>query len=169
MSQHIVTRFVRSSDLAAISRLHAEVFGPGRFVRTAYRVRESKRVAGLGCTPYCRIALLGDRPIAAVRLTDITIGGEQRALLLGPLVVHPDFAGQGYGRQLTAEALSAAKSAGEQAVILVGDLPYYGRFGFKPVPAGQITLPGPVDPSRLLILELVPGSAEKFRGPVTAA
>ena len=76
------------------------------------------------------MALLGDRLIAAVRFTPITVGGANGALLLGPLAVDPDFAGQGFGKRLIAEAIAAAKAAGLKLVVLVGDEAYYGRFGF---------------------------------------
>jgi predicted N-acetyltransferase YhbS len=152
------------ADLPHVSLLHAKVFGPGRFARTAYRVREhSPEISS-----YCRAAVDGERIIAAVRFTKVGIGGIGGALLLGPLAVDPDFAGQGYGRALIAEALDAAKAAGVRLVVLVGDEPYYGRFGFKPVPPGQITLPGPVDPRRLLAAELAEGALAGSRGIVAA-
>ena len=106
--------------------------------------------------------------VAAVRFTEITVGGAGAALLLGPLVVAPEFAGQGFGRQLIAEALERAKADGVRLVVLVGDEPYYGRFGFHPVPPGQITLPGPVDPRRLLAAELEPGTLAGYRGAIVA-
>jgi predicted N-acetyltransferase YhbS len=114
------------------------------------------------------VALLGDRLLAAVRFTPITIGGADGALLLGPLAVDPDFTGQGFGRRLISEAMGTAKAAGVKLVVLVGDEPYYGRFGFAPVPPGQITLPGPVDPQRLLAAELQPGALPGFNGLIAA-
>lgn len=164
MSPKILHRLMQPADLAQVAELNARVFGPGRFARTAYRVREGAPAL----SPYCRAAILGDRIIAAVRFTEITVGGSHGALLLGPLAVDPEFAGQGHGRQLIAEALEAATADGKRLVVLVGDEPYYGRFGFKPVPLGQITLPGPVDPRRLLAAELVPGALEGYRGIVAA-
>lgn len=164
MSPNVLNRSVAPADLPIIEKLHARVFGPGRFTRTAYRVRE-------GTPPisrYCRAAFLDNRMIAAVRFTEITIGGAGGALLLGPLAVDPDFAGKGFGRALIAEALAAAKAAGIRLVVLVGDEPYYGRFGFHPVPPGQITLPGPVDARRLLAAELEPGALSSYRGAVAA-
>jgi predicted N-acetyltransferase YhbS len=101
-------------------------------------------------------------------MTAIRIGGRRDALLLGPLVVAPEIAGKGFGRALVSEALEAARAGGVRAVILVGDEPYYGRFGFTPVPPGTITLPGPVDPNRILALELVPGALADYRGAVAA-
>lgn len=162
MSPQFTTRPVTPADLPAISRLHAKVFGPGRFTRTAYRIRE-------GTPPissFCRAVMLGDRLIAAVRLTPIVIGGAGGAVLLGPVAVDPDFASQGFGKRLITEAMAAAKQAAVKLVLLVGDEPYYGRFGFQVVPLGQITLPGPVDPQRLLAAELEPGTLAGMRGLV---
>ncbi len=164
MSPNVINRALTEADFAAVSLLHAKVFGPGRFTRTAYRVREGAAPV----SPFCRVALLGERLLAAVRFTPITIGGTDGALLLGPLAVDPDFTGQGFGRRLIAEAMGAAKAAGVKLVVLVGDEPYYGRFGFAPIPPGQITLPGPVDPQRLLAAELQPGALPGFNGLIAA-
>ncbi len=164
MSPNVTNRPLTPADFPAVSRLHAKVFGPGRFTRTAYRVREGAPAL----SPYCRVALLGDRLVAAVRFTPINIGRVGGALLLGPLAVDPDLAGQGFGKRLIGEALEAAKADGVKLVVLVGDVPYYGRFGFSPVPLGQITLPGPVDPQRLLAAELQPGTLAAFNGVIAA-
>lgn len=164
-SPAVTTRSPDLSDLPAISRLHARAFGPGRFARTAYRVREGQSPV----SRYCRVAFADDRLIAALRFTEITIGGKPGALLLGPLAVDPDFANQGYGRQLISEGLEQARGAGIGLVVLIGDVPYYGRFGFAPVPPGSITLPGPVDPARILALELRPGALAEFSGLIRAA
>jgi predicted N-acetyltransferase YhbS len=164
MSPNVTNRPLTPADFPAVSRLHAKVFGPGRFTRTAYRVREGAPAL----SPYCRVALLGDRLVAAVRFTPINIGRVGGALLLGPLAVDPDLAGQGFGKRLIGEALEAAKADGVKLVVLVGDVPYYGRFGFSPVPPGQITLPGPVDPQRLLAAELQPGTLAAFNGVIAA-
>jgi predicted N-acetyltransferase YhbS len=165
MSPNVLNRPVTPEDLPAISALHARAFGPGRFTRTAYRVREGTP----DISRFCRAAVLGDRIIAAVRFTPITIGGKNGALLLGPLVVEPDFAGQGFGRRIIAEAMAAAKADGVHLVVLVGDEPYYGRFGFHPIPPGQITMPGPVDPRRLLAAELQSGALAGARGVIAGA
>jgi len=164
MSPNVTNRPLTPADFPAVSRLHAKVFGPGRFTRTAYRVREGAPAL----SPYCRAALLGDRLVAAVRFTPINIGRVGGALLLGPLAVDPDLAGQGFGKRLIGEALEAAKADGVKLVVLIGDVPYYGRFGFSPVPPGQITLPGPVDPQRLLAAELQPGTLAAFNGVIAA-
>ncbi len=165
MSKPVTTRQAVAADLPAILALNARVFGPGRFARSAYRVRE-----GTGkVTRLCRVAERASGLVAALRMTEVRIGGTPGAVLLGPLAVDPEFRGQGYGRQLVAEALAEAKSLGLSLVILVGDVPYYGRFGFAPVPPGQITLPGPVNPARLLALELQDGALQRYCGVLTAA
>ncbi len=149
-------------DAETLSQLSAEAFGPGRFARSAYRVRE-------GVPPVAALCLAGwreDRLIGGIRFTAIGIGEEKNATLLGPLVVDPVEKGKGFGRALVEEGLKRAKTEGFALVLLVGDMPYYGRFGFTPVKPGQITLPGPVDPARLLALELVPGALATALGQV---
>lgn len=144
---------LRGSDLELVARLHAGAFGPGRFARTAYRIRE-------GAPPFsvhCRAAWSADNTkrlfAGSVTLTEITVGDGAGHWLLGPLVVHASAIKQGIGRRLVEASLASITAlAGNAAVvILVGDLNYYARFGFEVVPRGQITLPGPVDPARLLI------------------
>lgn len=160
----ILVRPAGPDDSADIRGLHARAFGPGRFTRTAYRVREGTPEF----SPFCRVCRIDGRLAAAVRFTPILIGGKGGALLLGPLAVEPDFANQGHGRGLVATALVAARTAGIALVVLVGDEPYYARLGFRPVPQGRIALPGPVDPDRLLAVELTPGSLATFSGVIAA-
>lgn len=141
------SRPMTAEGVVAIERLHDETFGPGALTRSAYRVREGQPPF----TPYCRVLFDGDRLIAAIRYTAITIGGKGDALMLGPLMVAADHAGQGHGRRLTSESLKLARDGGIRFVLLVGDAPYYARFGFQPVlPPGRIRMPGPVDARRLL-------------------
>jgi predicted N-acetyltransferase YhbS len=165
MSQSVIIRPPGPDDVAEIAALHARAMGPGRFARTAYRVRED---GGGAFSPFCRVCLIGGRLVAAVRFTPITIGGREGALLLGPLAVEPAFASQGHGRGLAGRALEDARTAGIALVVLVGDEPYYARLGFRRIPPGQIVLPGPVNPERLLAAELVPGSLAGFSGLVSA-
>jgi predicted N-acetyltransferase YhbS len=164
MPPTVTTRIATPEDLPLIRALQAHVFGPGRFVRTAYRIREG--------TPqlsrFCRVALLGDRLIAALRFTEVAVGGTPGALLLGPLAVDPELKGQGHGRQLVAEGIAAARAAGVALIVLVGDEPYYGKLGFARTAPGHIVLPGPVDPARLLAAELEAGALARFRGLVRA-
>jgi predicted N-acetyltransferase YhbS len=161
----VVTRSAVSEDLPAIIALQALAFSPGRFARTAYRVREGAP----DHSPYCRVAYKGERLVAALRMTEIKVGGRPGALFLGPLAVDPEEAGRGYARRLVAESLDAGRDGGIALVVLVGDMAYYGRLGFAPVPAGQIRLPGPVDPARLLAAELQPGAIANYRGSVAHA
>jgi predicted N-acetyltransferase YhbS len=166
MSEPPITRLARPEDRAAIGALHARAMGPGRFARTAYRVREA---AAAGFSPFCRVCLIGDCLIAAVGFTPVRIGGRDGALLLGPLAVAPDQANRGYGRALAAGALEDARAAGIALALLVGDEPYYARLGFRRVPRGQIIMPGPVAPDRLLAAELRPGALQDYAGPLEAS
>jgi predicted N-acetyltransferase YhbS len=155
-------RLETDGDALALSHLSAEAFGPGRFTRSAYRVRE-------GVPPVkslCLCGLLDRSLVGGIRFTAIRIGETEGAALLGPLVVDPAVKGQGYGRALVEEGLARARGEGFALVLLIGDMPYYGRFGFQPVPPGQIILPGPVDPARLLAVELVPGALAGAAGAV---
>jgi predicted N-acetyltransferase YhbS len=86
--------------------------------------------------------------------------------LLGPLTVEPPFRDRGIGQKLIVRALEEAKAKGHRLVILVGDEPYYGKAGFKAVPKGQVTMDGPVDPTRLLVAELAPGAFDGFAGAI---
>ncbi|MGH6793253.1 MAG: GNAT family N-acetyltransferase [Methyloceanibacter sp.] len=156
-------RLETAADAAGLSQLSAQAFGPGRFVRSAYRVRE-------GIPPVAELCLTGwldQRLIGGIRFTAVKIG-EAEGALLGPLVVDPEVKGRGYGKALVGEGLARAKETGFGLVLLVGDMPYYSRFGFVPVTPGQITLPGPVDPARLLIVELAPGALQGAVGEVKA-
>ena len=159
------TRVVTSADAPAIGRLHAAVFGPGRFARSAYRVREGTDFA----SPFCRVAVDGDRIIASLRLTPVTVGDTPGALLRGPLAVDPACANQGFGRRIVAESFAEAKQAGFKLVLLVGNLSYYARMNFAVVPPGRIWLPGPADPARILACELSPGALADFKGLIAAA
>ena len=148
-------------DGAAIERLHERTFGPGRYARTAFRIREGRR----HLLPVSFTAHIGTLLVGSVRLTPVTIGTIP-ALLLGPLTVEPPFRSHGIGRKLLERALADSKKQGHKLVFLVGDEPYYGRVGFKRVPKRQVTMPGPVDPGRLLVAELAPGAFEGVSGTV---
>ena len=134
-------RLEQPDDDPAIETLCSEAFGPGRFARAAYRLRE-----GAPHDPTLSfVARAGAAMIASVRLTPIAIGSRP-ALLLGPLVVLPACKGQGAGRTLVRMALDAGRKAGHAVVILVGDLDYYGPLGFARLAPYAITLPGPGRP-----------------------
>ncbi len=146
---------------AEIEHINEEAFGPGRFARAAYKIREGG--------PHERhlsfVALRNSEVAASVRLTRIA-AGEGRALLLGPLAVRPAHKNLGIGRELVKMCVEAARKAGAGAVMLVGDEPYYGPLGFKRIPRGQVSMPRPVDLDRILAYELAPGAVEALRGEV---
>ena len=160
----LVIRPEGDGDADAIERLHERAFGPGRFARTAYRIREgAPHRLDLSFT-----ALVGSLLVGSVRLTPIAAGSAP-GLMLGPLTVDPAFENRGIGRALIERALEAARAAGHGLVLLVGDESYYGQFRFRRVPRGQITMPGPVDPDRLLAAELSEGALERARGIIKPA
>ena len=146
-------------DAQAIERLLERTFGPGRFVLSAYRLREHvDHLLDLSFT-----ARIGTLMVGSVRQLPVCIG-DTPALMLGPLTVEPPFRSRGVGRMLLDRSLRDAKDKGHRLVILVGDEPYYSRVGFKPVPKGRATMPGPVDYSRLLVAELVEGAFDGVSG-----
>ncbi|MDE1933256.1 GNAT family N-acetyltransferase [Bradyrhizobium sp.] len=150
-----------ANDAQAVERLLERTFGPGRFVLSAYRIREHvDHLLDLSFTAWIGTLLVG-----SVRQLPITVGNV-KALLLGPLTVEPPFRKHGVGRLLLERALRDAKAKGHRLVLLVGDEAYYSRVGFRPVPRGRATMPGPVDYSRLLVAELVDGAFEGVSGAI---
>ncbi len=148
-------------DALAIERLHERTFGPGRFARTAFRIRE-----GIGHSlDLSYTARIGTLLVGSVRLSPIRIG-EVKALLLGPLTVEPPFRRRGIGLALLRRALDEARAAGHRLVLLVGDEPYYAKAGFARIPKGRVRMPGPVDPARLLVAELAAGAFEGVAGAI---
>jgi predicted N-acetyltransferase YhbS len=148
-------------DAPAIERLHERTFGSGRYAKTAYRLREQvAHRLDLSFT-----ARIGTLLVGSVRLSPIRIG-ETKALLLGPLTVEPAFRERGVGQALIERALNAARAKRHRLVILVGDEPYYGKCGFKPIAPGRAIMPGPVDPARLLVAELSDGAFDGVSGPI---
>ncbi len=146
-------RLQTPADQPAIDRLNARAFGPGRYARSAYRLRE-----GVPPEPSLSFAAcVGPLLVGANILTRIRCG-DAPALLLGPLTVEPAFRKGGIGEALIHRSLAAAREAGHALVLLVGDRPYYERFGFQRVPDGRLAFCGPVDPERLLYHDLVEGA-----------
>jgi predicted N-acetyltransferase YhbS len=150
-----------AEDALAIERLHERTFGPGRYAKSAYRLRE-RRGHRLELSFTARIGTL---LVGSVRLTAIRIGATP-ALLLGPLTVEPPFRERGIGYALIERALAEAKGNGHRLVVLVGDEPYYSKAGFRRIPKGHATMPGPVDPARLLVCELADGAFEGVSGAI---
>lgn len=149
------------SDGDAIERLHERAFGPGRFSRSAYLLRE--RSAAM--PDLCFSALVGTLLVGSVRVAPV-LAGDVPALVLGPLAVEPAFEKRGIGAALMNTALDRARKAGHRLIVLVGDAPYYARFGFACIPPGQLAMPAPVDPARFLAAELVPGTLAGATGRV---
>jgi predicted N-acetyltransferase YhbS len=161
----VTIRQENPSDAAAREALLDEAFGAGRFAKTAERLRQGRAPAnGLSF-----VARAGERLVGTVRLWNIAAGPDRPALLLGPLAVARDVRGRGIGRHLMRHALDSAGRCGHAAVLLVGDAPYYGRFGFSSEATGALGLPGPYERARLLALELKPGALEGAHGLIRAS
>jgi predicted N-acetyltransferase YhbS len=150
-----------ASDHDAIERLHERTFGPGRYARSAYRIREG-RAHDLALSFTARIGTL---MVGSVRLTPVRVG-QTPALLLGPLTVEPPFRQRGIGGALIRRALEEARSRGHKLVLLVGDAGYYEKAGFVRIDKGRVKMPGPVDPARLLVAELTPGAFADVSGMI---
>lgn len=151
-----------AGDGPAIESLLDDAFGLDRRLKTSYRLREREEPAeGLSF-----VARAGDGSLAgAVSLWHLRIGPHGApALLLGPLAVSPRHQSKGLGLKLMDKGISEARARGHGLIILVGDAPYYAKMGFVQVPEGQMLMPGPVDPRRLLALELKPGALAAARG-----
>ena len=160
----IEIRDERAGDLAAREALLDAAFGPARFEKTSERLREGRAPAA-GCSI---VAADGARLVGTLRLWHVHAGPGRPALLLGPLAVAASHRCHGLGGKLMAEALFRALCRGHQAVLLVGDAPYYERFGFSARLTAGLELPGPVDRARFLGLELEPGALEGASGMVFA-
>lgn len=145
-----------------IEALHEVSFGPGRFARAAYRVRE--RIAVDPSLSF--IAEVGGQRAASVRMTPIAIDG-RKGYMLGPLMTDPEFRKQGAGRALVRHVCDLAQARdGVEFVLLVGDFAYYGPLGFVPTRPMSIRFPGPVDPARILIQASDPQVIDMLEGDV---
>jgi predicted N-acetyltransferase YhbS len=150
-------------DASARERLLDQAFGEGRFAKTAERLREG-RLPAMSFIAATRAGLVG-----TIRLWNVSVGPNRSALLLGPLAVAAPMRNRGLGTALVQHALRAANQEGHAAVLLVGDAPYYERFGFSSLKTGSLWLPGPYERDRLLACELEPGALEGAAGLVKAA
>lgn len=151
----------KPSDLAAIEDMLDKAFGPGRFAKTAYRLRE-------GVAPQGRLSFVAweDGVMrGSLRFWPVEIGDANvPALLLGPLAVDPAHRGRGIAIRMMEIALARATADGNRIVVLVGDEPYYAKLGFSAAMARGLRMPGPVDQARLLALELVPDALRGVGG-----
>jgi predicted N-acetyltransferase YhbS len=154
----------RPEDAPLVEALNEAAFGPGRFAKSAYRLREGvSQVAELSF-----VAVEGRQFRGSVRFWPVVIGAHD-ALMLGPLAVQSDQRGRGIGVGLMEHAIGEARTRGYEVVILVGDEPYYARVGFSKLPPGRIRFPGPVDPTRILGLSLKSGELLNLTGEVRRA
>lgn len=148
-------------DEAEVEALYDLCFAPGRTALSSYRLRE-------GVAPVADLCLVlrddGGIVLAAIRFWPVRVAG-RRALLLGPIAVHPTAQGEGLGAILMRDSLARARDLGWSRVLLVGDAPYYSRFGFRKL--DDVRMPPPTNPDRVLGLELRPDAWVDMAGPVT--
>lgn len=156
-------RLETDADVAARERLLDAAFGEARFAKTCERLREGRLPV---------LSLVAEdaqgRIVGTVRLWAVSAGPGRPALMLGPLAVDESQRSQGLGGQLMRAALNRAAMAGHEAVLLVGDAPYYARFGFSAGLTDGLWLPGPVERERFLALELREGALADAFGLVAA-
>ncbi|EJK85888.1 GNAT family N-acetyltransferase [Rhizobium rhizogenes] len=150
-----------ASHDAVIELINEEAFGPGRFARAAARIREQ----GPHDRSLSFICADDGETIASVRMTPV-LAGSVKGHLLGPLAVRPSHKNRGIGRELVRIAIEAARRKGSEAVILVGDPPYYGPLGFEKVAYNALAFPGPVDPGRVLVVPLAVDTHERLKGTI---
>lgn len=160
----IAIRKERVSDFDARETLLDRAYGPARFTKTSARLREDRLPAeGLSF-----VATERGQVIGTVRLWNVAAGPGRAALLLGPLAVDPAHQGKGIGGKLMKHAITAARMRGHGAILLVGDAPYYDRFGFSTEKTGWLWMPGAYEQRRLLGVELKAGALEGARGLIGA-
>ena len=159
----IMIRTEAKRDVAARDALLDEALGAARLIKTSERLRDGRlpadRLAFVACD--------GRKVVGTLRLWNVSAGPGRAALLLGPLAVARDWRNQGIGAALVRHALTAATARGHAAVLLMGDAPYYSRFGFSAEKAADLWLPGPYERDRLLACELKPGALDGARGLIS--
>ncbi|MCX8996604.1 N-acetyltransferase [Rhizobiaceae bacterium BDR2-2] len=162
MQQHALVYLTEdTSHDAVIEFINDEAFGPARFAKAAQRIREQgghDRSLSYVCTD-------GGETIASVRMTPV-LAGSVKGHMLGPLAVRPSHKCMGIGRELVRIAIEAARRKGSEAVILIGDPPYYMPLGFEKVAYGALEFPGPVDPGRVLVVPMADGVHAGLRGVI---
>lgn len=154
----------RATDSDEVEWLLDLAFAPGRRALSSYQLREGVApVAGLSMVARDELGVLA----GAIRYWPVRIGAAgTAALLLGPVAVHPTRQGEGLGAVLLGESLAKARESGWTRVVLVGDEPYYRRFGFSRAAATALAFPPPTNPDRLLARALAPGAFDGVEGLV---
>lgn len=162
-------RLETAADAAEVAALNADSFGPGRFAKSAYRLREGVApVAALSFVAMEKMPDGADVLRGSVRFWPIRVSGHEE-LLLGPLAVQSDQRGRGIGIALMQAGIGAARRGAWRAILLVGDEPYYAKVGFSRLPPGRVKFPGPVDQNRILGLSLKAGELLTLSGEVRRA
>lgn len=156
----VLIRHETAFDSPAREALLNAAFGAERWAKTSERLREGR----LPADDLSFVAVHDGRLVGTVRLWDIAAGRGHTALLLGPLAVDAQMRNAGIGGALMTRALAEARGRGHAAVLLVGDAPYYSRFGFSAEKTAALRLPGPYEMDRLLAHELIPGVLDGARG-----
>jgi predicted N-acetyltransferase YhbS len=154
----------RPEDADAVEALDNDGFGPGRYAKSAYRLREG--VAPVSDLSF--VAVENGKALGSIRFWPIKVGSEA-ALLLGPLAVKSELRGQGVGIALMQHGIEQARVRGHSVIILVGDEAYYQRVGFTRIAHGRVSMPGPVNTARILGLALKPGALTYLSGDITRA
>jgi predicted N-acetyltransferase YhbS len=158
----LTVRLEREEDAGWINALHDACFGPTRFGRAAFRIRDR-----YGVEPkLCLVAELEGEPVANVKMAPISIAG-LNGYLLGPLATDPNRRKLGAGKLLVNEVCKRAfKKRGCSFVLLVGDPPYYGPLGFEPTSRDAISFPAPVDAHRVLVRVKDKGMVNRLKGSI---
>lgn len=163
-SSDITIRNATADDDAWVEYLQALAFGPGRFAKAAFRVRERIPID----PELSLIAEIDGARVSSVWMTPISLSG-RNGYLLGPLATDPAYRGRGAAKALVREVTKRALARGDgDYVLLVGDPPYYGPLGFAPTTLGAIHFPGPVDPVRVLAHSADPSVPLDLHGEVAA-
>ncbi|MFP7673771.1 GNAT family N-acetyltransferase [Marivita sp. S0852] len=150
-------------DWWEVEALYDLCFAPGREALSSYRLRDAAEpVRALSRVARDDQGILG----GAIRYWPVQVG-DAKSLLLGPIAVHPTAQGEGLGGALIRDSVDQARNDGWERVLLVGDAPYYQRFGFQPL--SGVLMPPPTNPARVLGLALQPGAWDVVQGPVTPA
>ncbi|MBN9242968.1 MAG: N-acetyltransferase [Mesorhizobium sp.] len=156
-----------AADIAAREALLDRAMGPGRKKKSSEKLRRGRRPSE-GLAFIARDA--AGAIVGTVRLWDVRLGENgPKALLLGPLAVEPSLKSAGIGSALMRHAITEAARLGHKAILLVGDAPYYSRFGFSSQKTGALAMPGPYERHRLLALELAPGTLDGAHGTIRPA